>query len=148
RRIGPGIAQLARSLRRLSRRAKSAKAVGRPGQLTRSAGSGPAGGRAVVRRVRRRTGPDGERHPQGPAGGRTGQSRTGGAVMEPEEPPPEEQYTALFAAGEEALVAGQTAEACGLSAAPAELRPRLEDDLACARLLHQVLRQSAAGVAD
>jgi serine/threonine-protein kinase len=58
--------------------------------------------------------------------------------------PPDEQYTALFAAGEEALVAGQTAEVDGLSAAPPELRPRLEHDLACVQMLHQVLRQPAA----
>jgi WD40 repeat protein len=63
------------------------------------------------------------------------------------EPPPDEQFTALFAAGEEALLAGQTAEAGRLSAAPPELRPRLEHDLACARLLHQVLRQAAPGEA-
>jgi WD40 repeat protein len=64
--------------------------------------------------------------------------------MSAEEPAAEEQYTALFAAGEEALVRGQTAETMRLTAAPAELRPRLEHDLACARLLHQVLRQGAA----
>jgi uncharacterized protein (TIGR03067 family) len=33
----------------------------------------------------------------------------------------------------------------GLPAAPAELRPRLEHDLACVQLLHQVLRPGAAG---
>jgi tetratricopeptide (TPR) repeat protein len=65
--------------------------------------------------------------------------------MSAEEPPPEEPYTALFAAGEEALLAGQAADTVGLPAAPAELRPRLEHDLACVQLLHQVLRPGAAG---
>jgi serine/threonine-protein kinase len=64
--------------------------------------------------------------------------------MSVEQPPPEEQYTALFAAGEEALLAGQEADTLRLSAAPPELRPRLEHDLACVRLLHDVLRQPAA----
>jgi tetratricopeptide (TPR) repeat protein len=63
--------------------------------------------------------------------------------MTAEGPPPDEQYTALFAAGEEALLAGQTAETVGLSAAPPELRPRLEHDLACVRLLHQLLSPAA-----
>jgi WD40 repeat protein len=60
-----------------------------------------------------------------------------------EPPPPDEQFTALFAAGEEALVAGQADEAPGLTAPP-ELRPRLQQDLACVQLLHQVLRGLAA----
>jgi WD40 repeat protein len=65
--------------------------------------------------------------------------------MSAEEPPPDEQYTALFAAGEEALLKGQAADTVGLPAAPPELRPRLQHDLACAQLLHQVLRPGAAG---
>jgi tetratricopeptide (TPR) repeat protein len=65
--------------------------------------------------------------------------------MNAEEPPPEEQYTALFAAGEEALLAGQESETLRLAAVPPELRPRLEHDLACAQLLHQVLRPGGAG---
>jgi serine/threonine-protein kinase len=60
------------------------------------------------------------------------------------EGPPEEQYTALFAAGEEALLAAKVDEAFKLTAAPPELRPRLEHDLACVQLLHQVLRQPTA----
>jgi WD40 repeat protein/tRNA A-37 threonylcarbamoyl transferase component Bud32 len=67
--------------------------------------------------------------------------------MSADEPPPEEQYTDLFAAGEEALVSGEGAATVEFSAAPPELRPRLEHDLACVRLLHQVLRQPAAGAA-
>jgi WD40 repeat protein len=59
--------------------------------------------------------------------------------MTADEPPSEEQYTELFAAGEEALLAGQVAPTVRLPAAPPELRPRLEHDLACVRLLHQLL---------
>jgi hypothetical protein len=59
--------------------------------------------------------------------------------------PPDEQYSALFAAGEEALVLGEPAATVQLSAAPPELRPRLEHDLACVRLLHQLLGPPADG---
>jgi hypothetical protein len=41
----------------------------------------------------------------------------------------DEQYLALFAAGEEALAAGQAADAVG-PAAPPEVQSRLERDLA------------------
>ena len=60
--------------------------------------------------------------------------------MSADEPVPgEEQLTALFAAGEEAVAAGQ-----GLrlpAATPPELRSRLEEDLACVQLLRQALQR-------
>jgi serine/threonine-protein kinase len=59
-------------------------------------------------------------------------------------PPPDEQYTALFAAGEEALVSGRAAEVLDYAAVPPELQPRLEQDLACAQMLYQMLRQPTA----
>jgi WD40 repeat protein len=64
--------------------------------------------------------------------------------MSPEEPPPDEQYTALFAVGEEAVVAGNTAGTFEPIAVPAELRSRLEQELACAQMLHDLLRQADA----
>jgi hypothetical protein len=65
-----------------------------------------------------------------------------------EPPPPDEQYIALFAAGEEALVSGKAAETFQYAAVPSELQPRLEQDLACAQMLHQMLRPPAATEVD
>jgi tetratricopeptide (TPR) repeat protein/tRNA A-37 threonylcarbamoyl transferase component Bud32 len=62
--------------------------------------------------------------------------------------PEEERYAALFAAGEEALVSGKSAETLEYAAAPPELQPRLEQDLACAQMLHQMLRPPAATEVD
>jgi serine/threonine-protein kinase len=63
--------------------------------------------------------------------------------MTADEPTPgEELYTALFAAGEEAVAAGQ--EPRSPTAAPPELRSRLEHDLACVQVLHRALARPAS----
>src|SRR5262245_29543557 len=72
-----------------------------------------------------------------PIGGKP--TRAEETIMNGHDPAPaEEKYTELFAAGEEALAAGP-APLAGPTL-PAELQGRLERDLACARLLRQVLR--------
>jgi serine/threonine-protein kinase len=58
----------------------------------------------------------------------------------------DEQYLALFAAGEEAVAEGQPADTCRSAALP-EVQARLERDLACVHLLRKVLARPAAGVA-
>jgi serine/threonine-protein kinase len=62
--------------------------------------------------------------------------------MTGDEPTPrEEQYTALFAAEEEAVAAGR--EPGSPAAVPPELRSRLEQDLACVQVLRLALRRPA-----
>jgi serine/threonine-protein kinase len=54
--------------------------------------------------------------------------------------PGEEQYTALFAAGEEVLASGESEAPCP-AGAPSELEARLQRDLACVQLLRKALRR-------
>jgi serine/threonine-protein kinase len=54
--------------------------------------------------------------------------------------PGEEQYTALFAAGEEVLASGEPAAPCP-AGTPSELEARLQRDLACVHLLRRALRR-------
>jgi serine/threonine-protein kinase len=62
--------------------------------------------------------------------------------MSADQPTPEEvQFTALFAAGEEAVAAGQ--EPRSTVAAPPDMRSRLEHDLACVQLLRRALGRPA-----
>jgi hypothetical protein len=56
--------------------------------------------------------------------------------------PEEEQYSALFTAGEEALAAGQKLPP-PTDTSP-ELRSRLEQDLACVQLLRQALGNASS----
>src|SRR6266511_1481051 len=50
---------------------------------------------------------------------------------------PEEQFTAFFVAGEEALRAGRATD---MAPAPGDFQERLDRDLACVGLLRQALR--------
>ena len=56
-----------------------------------------------------------------------------------ESTPEEERYTALFAAAEEAAAAGRSPPPLPAPDAPPEWQTWLEHDLACARLLRDVL---------
>src|SRR5207248_96319 len=89
-------------------------------------------------------GADGQRRPEAAAAGRrAGAAGTGGAVMKADEcAPTEDQYAALFAACEEGLAGGDPARPPS-PAEPPGLRQRLDRDLACARLLRQVLHRPA-----
>src|SRR6516225_6610015 len=55
--------------------------------------------------------------------------------------PEEEQFTALFAAAEEALASEKPAEAPCPAGTPSELEARLQRDLACVHLLRRALRR-------
>src|SRR5262245_50908526 len=62
--------------------------------------------------------------------------------MTAEQPTPEEaQFTALFAAAEEALACAKPAAAPCPAGTPSELEARLQRDLACVHLLRRALRR-------
>ncbi len=65
-----------------------------------------------------------------------------------EQTPLDEQCASLLAACHDALLAGETATPLTGPEAPAELRARLERDLACLRLLDQAWPRQAAGRAE
>src|SRR5262249_8876240 len=67
----------------------------------------------------------------------------GDAAMSADQPTPEEvQFTALFAAAEEALASGRIAEPVCSAPVPPELLARLQRDLECVQQLRQALGRS------
>jgi serine/threonine-protein kinase len=66
--------------------------------------------------------------------------------MSADQPTPEEvQFTALFAAAEEALACEEPAEAPFPAGTPSEMEARLQRDLACVHLLRRALRRPGPG---
>jgi WD40 repeat protein len=66
--------------------------------------------------------------------------------MNPDKPEPlEEQFDAVLASYDEALVTGRALPADGATDVAAELRADLEHVLACAQLLHEVFQRPGAG---